>query len=70
MNNQLQIPWVQPCEEINLPDKSWLAARLQNWMQKIACQFNKLDQFANSLNAPNVTRDDQASQFISRNILR
>ncbi len=70
MNNQLQLPWVQPCEEITPISKPWSMVALQKKIKKITCHINKLDQFANSLSSSYTSSDSFAQKVISRNVLR
>lgn len=69
MNNQLQITWVQPCEENSQVSSSSFVAALQNKIQIITCRVKELDQFANSLNS-SIANNSPARQAVSRNILR
>jgi len=70
MNNQLQISWVQPCEE-NIPiSNSSFVAALQKRIQKITCRVKKIDQFANSLNPSFTDSDIYVQKVINRSILR
>jgi len=70
MNNQLQISWVQPCEENSQISHSSLVAALQKKIKIITCRVNKIGQSANSLNSTFAGNDINAHKVISRNILR
>ena len=70
MNNQLQIPWVQPCEENSQISRTSIVAALQKKIQKLTRRVNKIDQFANSKNPSFTGSGYEAQKVISRNILR
>ncbi|HBG74408.1 MAG: hypothetical protein A2X25_13905 [Chloroflexi bacterium GWB2_49_20] len=70
MNNQLQLPWVQPCREIIPTSKARQLIALQKWIQQVSCQITKLDHFAQSLSAAVENPNNSSQQAISRNILR
>jgi len=70
MNNWLQIPWVEPCQEItpipNFTDK----ASLQLIKQQVKCAIKNLDDLFCSLNSKVSNSENTSRQFISREILR
>lgn len=70
MNHQLQLTWVQPCEENDPISNSSFVVILQQRIQKLTCRINRIDQFANSLNSTFAGHSNQAVKVISRNILR
>jgi hypothetical protein len=70
MNNQLQLPWVQPCQEITPISTSWKKASCRKIKIQIYCLLYNLDHFSESLSS----RIDDSGNFIpkpiSREILR
>lgn len=70
MNNQLQLPWVQPCQDITPISTSWIKANYQKIKNQVFCLFNHLDQFTKSLDSRVDNYGNLIPKPISREILR
>ena len=70
MNNQLQFPWVQPCQVITPIPTSWFMAFLQKVKQQVTCLVNNLDNFGNSLSSRTAYFGNYTHKSICREILR
>ena len=70
MNTQLQLPWVQPCEESYPVSTSTQRSAIQKIIQKFICWANESDRYANSLNSSIINKHSYAPKAISSNLLR